>query len=510
MIAKRLWLPSRLAGGAVQGRAARCENQGVTMRPDFAWLDATAQADLVRRGEVAPVELVDAAIGRIERLNPGLNAIIHPLFEKALEAATSPDLPHGPFRGVPMVIKDRCCHTAGDPFHLGMRLLRDLGWTESDDTWTAARLRAAGLVFVGRTNTPELGLNPTTEPAAYGPTRNPWDRTRSSGGSSGGSAAAVASGMVPLGHGTDSGGSIRIPASACGLVGLKPSRGRVSSSPAGLPAGGLSTEGALARSVRDAAGILDVLAAPAPGDPSTAPTPERRYQEEVGADPGRLRIGVRTRAPAGVADTDSDCVSAVERAAKLAESLGHSIEEAGPDALDELEFMLHFGAVTGADTAAELDDWEARTGRAIGPGDVEPATWEIAEMGRAVSAPQLLGSIEWLHGYTRRMATWWTGYDLLLTPTLTAPPPPLGYLMPHAGEHPLAGGLRAGMLVPFTMPFNATGQPAISLPLHWSGDGLPVGVQLAAAYGREDILIRVAAQIEQAAPWADRRPPLPV
>src|SRR5919106_3364557 len=249
-------------------------------------LDATAQADLVRAGEVSPRELVEASIERIEALNGDLNAVIHPLFEQALE--TEPV--DGPFRGVPFLLKDLACHSAGHPFHEGMTFLRDLGWIEPEDTWLARRFREAGFVLVGKTNTPELGILPTTEPRAHGATRNPWDTSRSTGGSSGGSAAAVAVGMVSIAHANDGGGSIRIPASACGLVGLKPSRGRTSLGPDGYSVGALAVEHVVCRTVRDAAGLLDATAGRMPGDPYVAPPPRRPFVEEIGADPGRLRV----------------------------------------------------------------------------------------------------------------------------------------------------------------------------------------------------------------------------
>jgi len=467
-------------------------------------LDATAQAELVRTGEVTRSKLLEAAFSRIERLNPALNAVIHPSFEKAQGVVPA----DGPFRGVPMVVKDLVCTTAGDPHHCGMRFLRDLGWTERADSYTAAKLRAAGFVFVGRTNTPELGLMPTTEPEAYGPTRNPWNTAYSTGGSSGGSAAAVASGMVAVGHATDDGGSIRIPASACGLVGLKPSRGRVSAGPKlGEGMACFSAEHVLTRSVRDSAAVLDVLEGRMPGDPPGPAPPGRPYRDEVGIEPGRLRVGLMVKAPGGATPVHADCVAAAETSARLLQELGHTVEEAHPEALDELEHIIHFGAVTGADAASLLDLWSARTGRDIGPGDVELNTWTLAEMGRAVTAPQLVASLEWIAGYRRRIAGWFEdGFDLLLTPTLAEPPPLLGEFVATA-ENPLGAGLRGAAIVPFTPPWNSTGQPAISLPLHWNDAGLPIGVQLVAAYGREDLLIRIASQIEQARPWIDRRPP---
>src|SRR5438132_7809679 len=280
------------------------------MSDELAFLDATAQADLVRRRKVSPAELVQAAITRIERVDRELNAVIIPLFEKARAEAAGDALPDGPFRGVPFLVKEIFAHTAGDPYHAGMKLLRRLGWVEREDTYLVAKFRAAGLVFVGRTNVPELGSLPTTEPDAYGPTRNPWDPTRSSGGSSGGAAAAVAAGLVPAAHANDGGGSIRIPASECGLVGLKPTRGRTSLGPdAGEGWGGLSVEHVVARSVRDTAAVLDAVAGYLPGDPYTAPPPARPFRDEVGSPPGRLRVGLLVEAPAGQAEVHPECAT---------------------------------------------------------------------------------------------------------------------------------------------------------------------------------------------------------
>jgi amidase len=477
------------------------------MAYELAYLDATAQAELVRRGDVSPRELVEAAIARIERVNPALNAVIHPLFERAREAAAAPVA--GPFRGVPLLLKDLMCYSEGDPLHMGTRFLRDLGFVAPHDSYLAAKFRAAGFVFVGRTNTPEIGTLPTTEPDAYGPTRNPWDTRRSTGGSSGGSAAAVAAGLVPAAHANDGGGSIRIPASACGLVGLKPSRGRTSFGPdAGEPLGGLACEGVVTRSVRDTAGILDAIAGAMPGDPYTAPPPARPYREEAGAPVGQLRIGLMARSPGGLFPVDPECVAAARDTARLLASLGHEVEEAHPAALDEHEAGQHFATMFATHTAHLLETLSLLTGRPIGHEDIDALNWALAEMGRLVTATQYLDTVDWLHGYTRRMASWWaSGFDLLLSPTLPAPPPLLGHFTPTR-EDPVRAGIRASAFATFTSPFNITGQPAISLPLHWSAGGLPLGVQLAAAYGREDLLLRVAAQLEAAHPWAERRPPV--
>src|SRR6266536_2587014 len=287
------------------------------MGDDFTWMDATEQAELVRKGEVTPTELVEGAITRIEKLNPQLNAVIHRLDDKATAAAADPALPEGPFRGVPFLVKDGVCHTAGDPFHCGMQVLKDIDWHEDADTWLAERFRAAGFVFVGKTNLPELASSVTTEPLAYGATHNPWNLDYSPGGSSGGAAAAVAVGVVAVAHGNDMGGSIRVPASACGLVGLKPTRARTTLGPDfGEFWGPLTHEHVLTRSVRDTAAVLDATAGPGPGDPYTAPAPARRYRDDVGVPPGRLRIGIRTMRIDG-AESHPDCVSAVDASAQL-------------------------------------------------------------------------------------------------------------------------------------------------------------------------------------------------
>jgi amidase len=484
------------------------------MTDELAWLDATAQAELVRAGEVTPSELLEAAVARIEKLNPELNAVIHPLYEKAAAAAESPDLPAGPFRGVPFLVKDAVCHTAGDPYHLGMRVLRDAGWTEPDDTELARRYRGAGFLICGKTNLPELALSVTTEPLAYGPTRNPWDPTRSPGGSSGGAAAAVASGMVAVAHGNDMGGSIRFPSAMCGLVGLKPTRARTTLGPDyGEYWGPLTHEHVLTRTVRDSAAVLDAVCGPAPGDPYTAPPPVRPYADEAGADPGRLRIGYRTRRLDGE-ESHPDCVAAVAETAKLLESLGHEVAPAAVDELEGPELGMGFAAVMGTVIACELDRWSERLGRRIEPSDLEPTNAVLAEMGGGLSAPQYMAAVEGMQAWTRRVAGWWVGgragaggNDVLVTPTSPEPPVPLGEVGPDAPDAVAALG-RMATLTTFMGAFDVTGQPAMSVPLYWNDDGLPIGVQLVAASGREDVLFRLAAQLEEAKPWADRRPPV--
>ena len=465
----------------------------------LALLDATAQADLVRRGELTPAELVDAAIARIERLDPELNAVIHPLFDKA-RAAGSGELPDGPLRGVPFLVKDAVCHTAGDPYHCGMRVLKERGHVARSDTELARRFRAAGLVIVGKTNTPELALSCTTEPLAYGASRNPWDPGRSTGGSSGGSAAAVAAGLVPAAHANDMGGSIRIPASMCGLVGLKPTRARSSLGPElGEFWGPLTHEHVLTRSVRDCAVFLDATSGPAIGDPYTAPPPARPFAQEVGADPGSLRIGLLETS----AEIDAACHEATAATARLLEGLGHRVEPARIEALEpgRLAMAPWFAPAI----ARELDRWSDVLGAKIGPDDVEPLTWMLAELGRSLGAVDYVEAAELAFAWAREVQAWWgAGGHVLLLPTTARPTPRLGECAPTLPPEPLLR--KMGEYARFTSPFNVTGQPAISLPLQRTPDGMPLGVQLVAAYGREDVLVRLASQLESAQPWADARP----
>ena len=464
---------------------------------DVLRLDATAQADLVRSGEVSAAELVDAAIARAEQVNPAVNAIIHPRYERAREEAA---VSAGPFAGVPMVVKDLGCAIGGEPHHSGTRVLRDIGYVAPHDSALYRRFRAAGFVVIGRTNTPEWGSTITTEPLSYGPTRNPWNLEHSTGGSSGGSAASVASGIVAVGHANDGGGSIRIPASECGLVGLKPSRGRISQAPdVGESWMGATIDGVVTRSVRDTAAVLDAICGEEPGDPYTAPPFASPLVDEVGRAPGTLRIGVLDHPLLPGAEAHPECVAAVGRAASLLADLGHRVEVSWPSAMEEADFPRIYTAIVAACTAADLDKIEQLVGRPMGEDDLEPDNLTLASMGRSVSAAAYISSVGWLHAWSRRVVSWWHGddaFDLLLTPTLAAPPPPIGFL---AGT---GAGSRMRTLLQYTSQFNVTGQPAISLPLHTSADGLPVGVQLVAAPYREDVLVRVAAQVEAAAAWS--------
>ena len=471
--------------------------------PDLAFLDATAQAELVRRGEVTPLDLVDAAIARIERANPVLNAVVTPTFDRARETARG-ELPDGPFQGVPFLLKDLSAAWAGVPMTSGSAFLRD--FVPPVDSVLVQRYREAGLIFLGKTNCAEFGFLPTTEPALFGPTRNPWDVDRTPGGSSGGSAAAVASGMVPLAHGNDGGGSIRIPASCCGLVGLKPTRARITHAPlVGDIMGGLVVDHALARSVRDSAALLDATVGPAPGDPYAAPEFARPLLAEVGADPGRLRIAWSARNAIG-APVDPECVRAVESAARLCEDLGHDVEEAEP-ALDGAVLYESFFAVWLSGHAWGIEGMARTIGREPEHEELEPLTWALRRVGREIRAADYLLAVTALQRIAREVAAFFTRCDVWLTPTLAAPPVPLG-TFDRRSTDAVAVFRQASEFVPFTPLFNATGQPALSLPLHWSDAGLPIGVQLAAPYGEEATLVRLAAVLEEARPWADRAPPV--
>jgi amidase len=475
----------------------------VTETTDLAWLDATAQADLVRRGEASPKELVEAAIARIEELNPRLDAVLRTRFEEA-RAEAAGDLPDGPFRGVPLLLKDLGATVAGETTAFGIGPMAQAAMPAT--SFLAEHFRAAGFVALGRTNVPEFGTTVTTEPKSFPPARNPWNPDHSTGGSSGGSAAAVASGMVPVAHANDGGGSIRIPASECGLVGLKPTRARVSQGPlVGEGWAGGTIDGAVARSVRDAAAVLDAISVPMPGEPYYAPALPGPLREEVGRDPGRLRIGFVDRPGAEGYLDHPECRAAVAGAVSLLESLGHTVEEGAPESMFEEEFARFFNAIIAADTEATFRAFEMLLGRPIADEEIEPRNVAYRQAGRAMSAPDYLGARAWLGLWTRRVAGWWTDHDVLVTPTVGAPPPRLGWFT-EAG--PGEEGKRIASFIPYTAQFNVTGQPAVSLPLHWSADGLPVGVQFVAAYGREDLLVRLAKQLEEAAPWADRRPPV--
>ncbi|MFQ5879129.1 MAG: amidase [Dehalococcoidia bacterium] len=469
----------------------------------LAFLDATAQADLVRRKEIKAVELVDAAIDRIERLNPALNAVVTSMYDLARQAAAGP-LPDGPFAGVPFLLKDFLAPYVGVRYTEGSSFLND--YLADQESELVKRHRDAGLLVLGRTNASELALLPTTEPRLFGPTRNPWNTGRTPGGSSGGSAAAVAAGIVPMAHGNDRGGSIRIPASCCGLFGLKPTRGRNPLGPHyGDICSGLVAEHVLTRSVRDSAALLDATSGPDLGDPYWAPPSARPFFQEVGAPPGRLRIAFTARPVTGV-EVHSDCVTALHSAAALCADLGHEVAEAAP-AIDGGLLTNAFFILYSASVAAGIDDWERRTGRTPTPDLFEPLTWAVQEAGRQHSAPTYLQAVQDLQKLSRQVARFFVRYDVWLTPTLAEPPVPLG-TFDSPPEDPLRGLRRVAHFSPFTRLCNATGQPAMSVPLYWNTDGLPVGTHFAGRFGDEATLFRLAAQLEEARPWAHRRPPL--
>jgi amidase len=470
---------------------------------ELAFIDATALAELIRRKEIKPVELVEAAVGRIERLNPKLNAVVTPMYDQAIEAAKAV-LPDGPFKGVPFLLKDILAAYAGVPMTLGSVLMRD--FVPDHNSELVNRIKRAGLIILGKTNTPEFGILPTTEPRLFGQCRNPWDTTRTSGGSSGGSAAAVAAGMIPFAHGNDGGGSIRIPASCCGLFGLKPTRAR---NPLGPDFGdimsGLVVEHALTRSVRDSAALLDATSGPQGGDPYWAPPPARPFLKEVGAAPGMLSIAFTVEAGSGI-KVHEDCVRAVQEAATLCAELGHDVKEASPQFQRELVTQA-FMSMWAAGVAANLEGISRMTGRTLGADQVEPLTWALYEMGQQVKASDYLLSLNVIQSLGRKMDHFMLDYDVWLTPTLGEPPVPLG-TFDSPPDNPLQGFFRSAQFVPFTPVANATGQPAMSVPLFWNDEGLPVGVQFVGRFGDEATLFRLAAQLEEARPWAKRRPQL--
>jgi amidase len=486
-----------------------------TRSGQLSLLDATAQAALVRSGELSARELVDAAIERIERVDGQLNAVIHRRFERAraeADAITADDRTK-PFIGVPFALKDLWSPSAGDPMHNGVKALQAAGYTAPNDSWLVGRYRQAGLIIVGRTATPELGLVATTESDATGPTRNPWNTSYSAGGSSGGSAAAVAAGLIPIAHATDGGGSIRIPAAACGLVGLKVSQGRITMGP-GRAENGLGVEHVLSRTVRDTAAMLDATYGPGVGDMVIAPRPLRPYVDELSDQPAPLRIGYMTASPFGGADPV--CVLAVTEAAQLLEDLGHHVEPNYPKAYDDMSAIARsFGLLWSVQAAQNLGIIGELLGRDITAEDVEAHTWNQATSARTLGPLDYADALAVNSRWRRAIAAWWmeannpfgvdgAGFDLLLTPTMSIPTPLLGEAKPDPAR-PETLMKNTSMSI-FTAFCNVTGQPAISIPLHQSLAGMPVGIQLVAAYGREDLLIRTAAQLERSTPWANRRP----
>ncbi|MGW4845696.1 amidase [Nocardia brasiliensis] len=453
------------------------------------WLDATDQAALVASGELKPIDLVEAAIDRIEQLDPVLGAVTLRYFDQARAAAVHPA---GPLAGVPFLIKDLLTDVADQVCTDGNVALAAQARPAAADGPLVARLRAAGLIFAGRTSSSEFGTVPAADSVAWGVTRNPWNTALFSGGSSGGAAAAVAAGMVPAAHGTDAGGSIRVPASCCGLVGLKPSR------PAGQAVASvfdLIAESAVTRSVRDSALLLDISR-----DTSGA----GGYLAASSVEPGKLRIGVLDTRPDG-SPVAPECAEAVRVSGRILESLGHHLEPGFPAALGDSTSDALFGTFWSGGMAAILDSLAHRLGREVAETDVEPLNWMLGMLGAQVTEAQQQAAVEGVAAFAGVVLSWWDEHDLLLTPTLAEPPLPVGALLSDPAD-PMAALERSVRFSPFTPFANFTGQPAISLPLHVTADGLPIGIQLVAAPGREDLLLQVATQLEIAAPWRDRRP----
>jgi amidase len=471
---------------------------------ELMYLDAMAQAKLVRRGELSALDLVDASIARIEKLNPSINAVIATFFERAREQAAQASA-DGPFAGVPLLLKDIVAEYEGTPLSEGSAFLAN-HYVSPTDSELVRRYRKAGFIIVGKTNTPEFALLPTTEPAHFGPSRNPWNTDMTTGGSSGGSTAAVAAGMVAVAHGNDGGGSIRVPASCCGLVGLKPTRGRNPLGPyIGDAANGLLCDHVVTRSVRDTAAILDATAGPAPGDPYWPRTPDRPFAAEVTTLPKRLRIGLGTQPPTG-ATTHPDCVAAAEATARLCEELGHEVVEASPN-IDGARLYKAFGSVWAGFLCWAIKDYAARMGREPKEEHFELATWRTFLHGERQSSGDYLLAVQALQQISRDVAGFYDDYDVWLTPTLAQPPMPLGYF-DYTRDTSRQHIARLAEYTCFTLIGNATGQPGISLPLHWNDDGLPIGVQFLGRYGDEATLLQIAAQLERANPWVERRPAL--
>jgi amidase len=466
-------------------------------------MDATDLARLIKKREIQPGELIELTIERIEKLNPQLNAVVTKMYEEARDIACKP-LPDGPFTGVPFLLKDLTASYKGIRLTFGTKNL--LNYIAARDSELVSRYKKAGLIILGKTNTPELGLLPTTESKLFGSCRNPWNLNRTTGGSSGGSAAAVASRMVPAAHGNDGGGSIRIPASCCGIFGLKPTRGR---NPLGPDFGdilsGFVAEHVLTRSVRDSAALLDATMGYVAGDPYCAPLLEGPYKDEVGKKPGRLRIAYISQSSAGAAIAE-DCRKAVLDAVALCRDLGHELVEAGPN-IDIGVLARAFNVIWASGCASSIEGIARSTGQKPSADQYEPLTWGLYEMGKHCTGADYLFAVQTVQRISRDVARFFLDYDVFLTPTLGEPPVALGTFDSPADD-PLKGWRRSGTFVPFTPIFNATGQPAMSVPLYWNEEGLPIGTHFAGRFGDEATLFRLAAQLEEVRPWKDKRPPI--
>ncbi|MDF2231888.1 amidase [Albimonas sp. CAU 1670] len=471
-------------------------------------LDATALAGLVAKGEVTPGELLDEALTRAERVDPQINALTNLVPEKARELIEA-GLPEGPFRGVPFLLKDLGAGAVGFPVSSGSKLFE--ATMPTVDSYFYAKLRDAGLVTFGRTTSPEFGCGPATESAVYGgPTRNPWNLERTSGGSSGGSGAAVAARILPAAHASDGAGSTRIPATSCGLFGFKPTRARISQGPTvGEGWGGLSSSGFVTRSVRDNAGLMDVVSGPMPGDPYWAPPMAESYLQAADRAPGKLRIGMLTTTFKG-AEIHPDAKAAAEDAAALLTEMGHEVFEAALPQADVDGMLQATARMIAAGTARTLRAVERARGRPIQPGEVEPLAMDAKRVAEEISGADYLECIETLHAFGRAFATYLAGMDVLLTPTLAEPPAECGRFTHAHGDFDTFRFGPGGVAdySPYTAAFNVSGQPAASAPLFWNEAGLPIGVQLASAFGEDAMLMSLCADLERARPWADRKPPV--
>jgi amidase len=470
---------------------------------NYSSYDGLGLAALVKAGEVSPAELTEAAIERIERHNGALNAVVYKAYDEARKVAADA-LPDGPFRGVPFLIKDLGVSVAGWPKSHGSRFARDV--VDAEDSGLVRRYRNSGAVFLGKTNTPEYGITGTTESGHLGPCRNPWNPDHIAGGSSGGSASAVAAGIVPLAHASDGLGSIRIPAACCGLVGLKVTRDRNPNLPDGYDyAYGLVVDHVVSRTVRDSAAMLDVTGLPEPASPYPAPPKDRPYMEEIERSPGRLKIAWSAETPSG-RPIDPVVEAALHRTAETLKALGHEVVEKGLG-IDYRAMYAAMGPISGANFAAGMKRLIERVGREPEPDELEPLTWASLKGGRKVTGEQALWGLQQLRMINRQTLALFETFDVYLTPVMGTPPPPIGYIDP-VNLSPRDVNRRQGEVFPYTPPFNASGQPSISLPLAWSDQGLPIGMMFTARYADEATLFRLAAQLEKEIPWKDRRPPI--
>ena len=465
--------------------------------------DAMALAELVAKGDASAEDVLETAIAVAEERNPELNAIVIPMYDEA-RAAVRAGLPRGPFHGVPFLLKDLHLGYTGVRTTYGSKLFADN--VADHDSELVTRYRRAGLACFGKTHSPEFGLTTTSETALFGKTANPWDTTRTSGGSSGGASSAVAAGIVPAANASDGGGSIRIPASCCGLVGLKPTRARNPSGPdVGEGWGGMSTAHVVSRSVRDTAALLDCTHGPDVGDPYAAPPPQRPYLDEIGASTGRLRIAVQTRS-FNDAPTHPDCSAALEDTAALCRDLGHELVEAQLE-IDSEALGIATRTIISANIRATVEDRaRALTGEQAKPGDVEAGTWAMVQLAQGFGADDYARAVRTIHAVGRQVSRFLLDYDAILSPTMATPPLELGRLSLSRLDDIEAYIADLNQTIGYTALFNASGHPAISLPLHWSPSGLPIGLQFAGRFGDESALLRLAAQLEQARPWFDRTP----